>query len=105
MRAVAGLSERELARVRGRLVDFSEEMFDSMRRKEQRRWGECYLRGLMLDGKRKSIEPMAARLPDGDEQCLQQFVNQSPWVPVPVRRALARRTEPVKSNETVAVRI
>jgi SRSO17 transposase len=47
--------------------------------------------GLMLDGKRKSIEPMAARLPDGDEQCLQQFVNQSPWDPVPVRRALARR--------------
>jgi len=50
-----------------------------------------YVRGLMLDGKRKSIEPMAARLPDGDEQCLQQFVNQSPWDPVAVRRALARR--------------
>ena len=50
-----------------------------MRRKDQRRWGGVYLRGLMLDGKRKSIEPMAARLDDGDEQCLQQFVNQSPW--------------------------
>ena len=91
MREVAGLSERELARVRGRLVEFSEEMFASMRRRDQRRWGEVYLRGLMLDGKRKSIEPMAARLADGDEQCLQQFVNQSPWDPVPVRRALARR--------------
>jgi SRSO17 transposase len=88
---VAGLSERELARVRGRLVEFSEEMFASMPRKDQRRWGEVYLRGLMLDGKRKSIEPMAARLADGDEQCLQQFVNQSPWDPVLVRRALARR--------------
>jgi SRSO17 transposase len=91
MRDVAGLSERELARVRGRLVEFSEEMFASMRRKDQRRWGEVYLRGLMLDGKRKSIEPMAARLADGDEQCLQQFVNQSPWDPVPVRRAVAVR--------------
>src|ERR1700678_4374297 len=91
MRGVAGLSERELARVRGRLGEFSEEMFASMRRKDQRRWGEVYLRGLMLDGKRKSIEPMAARLADGDEQCLQQFVNQSPWDPVAVRRALARR--------------
>jgi SRSO17 transposase len=91
MREVAGLSERELARVRGRLVEFSEEMFASMRRKDQRRWGEVYLRGLMLDGKRKSIEPMAARLADGDEQCMQQFVNQSPWDPVPVRRALAER--------------
>jgi SRSO17 transposase len=91
MQAVAGLSERELARVRGRLVEFAGEMFVSMARKDQRRWGECYVRGLMLDGKRKSIEPMAARLADGDEQCLQQFVNQSPWDEVAVRRALARR--------------
>jgi SRSO17 transposase len=91
MRAVAGLLPGDLARVRGRLVEFASEIFDSMGRKDQRRWGEVYLRGLMLDGKRKSIEPMAARLPDGDEQCLQQFVNQSPWDPVPVRRALARR--------------
>jgi len=91
MQVVAGLSERELARVRGRLVEFVSEMFASMRRKDQRRWGECYVRGLMLDGKRKSIEPMAARLRDGDEQCLQQFVNQSPWDEVAVRKALARR--------------
>ena len=91
MGSVSGLSERELSRVRGRLVEFAAEMFESMARKDQRRWGEVYLRGLMLDGKRKSIEPMAARLVDGDEQCLQQFVNQSPWDPVPVRRVLARR--------------
>jgi SRSO17 transposase len=91
MQAVSGLSERELLRVRGRLVEFCGEMFESMPRKDQRRWGEVYVRGLMLDGKRKSIEPMAARLADGDEQCLQQFVNQSPWDPVAVRRALARR--------------
>jgi len=45
----------------------------------------------MLDGKRKSIEPMAARLQDGDEQCLQQFVNQSPWRWEPVRERLAVR--------------
>ena len=91
MQDVAGLSDKQLARIRGRLIEFAEEMFSSMRRKDQRRWGEVYLRGLMLDGKRKSIEPMAARVPDGDEQCLQQFVNQSPWDWVPVRRALARR--------------
>ncbi|MEO8968376.1 MAG: IS701 family transposase, partial [Solirubrobacteraceae bacterium] len=91
MQDVAGLSERDLARVRGRLVEFAGEMFCSMGRKDQRAWGEVYLRGLMLDGKRKSIEPMAARLADGDEQCLQQFVNQSPWDWVAVRKTLARR--------------
>src|SRR5213083_2936688 len=91
MLAVAGLSDRELARARGRLVEFSLEMFESMARKDQRRWGEVYLRGLMLDGRRKSIEPMAARLDGGDEQCLQQFVNQSPWDERVVRANLARR--------------
>jgi hypothetical protein len=38
---VAGLSERELAWVRGRLVEFCSEMFESLARKDQRRWGRC----------------------------------------------------------------
>jgi hypothetical protein len=40
---------------------------------DQRAKAEQYVRGLLLDGRRKSIQPMAARLPDGDEQGLQQF--------------------------------
>lgn len=88
---MAGLSDGQLARVRPRLEVFAEEVFASMARRDQRRWGGVYLRGLMLDGKRKSIEPMAARLEDGDEQCLQQFVNQSPWRWEPVRERLAVR--------------
>ena len=91
MGSVSGLSATQLARVRGRLGEFAAEMFEPMARRDQRRWGEVYLRGLMLDGRRKSIEPMAARLADGDEQCLQQFVNQSPWRWEPVRRRLAVR--------------
>lgn len=34
---------------------------------------------------------MAERLPDGNMQALQQFVNQSPWDPLPVRRRIAHR--------------
>jgi SRSO17 transposase len=93
MGRVSGLTPGKLQRVRARLVEFAAEMFEPMARKDQRRWGEVYLRGLMLDGKRKSIEPMAARLEDGDEQCLQQFVNQSPWPWEPVRRRLALRMD------------
>jgi SRSO17 transposase len=81
----------ELAKARGELVAFAAEMLGSLPRCDQRRWGETYLRGLMLDGHRKSIEPMAARLEDGDEQCLQQFVNQSPWEWQPVRERVAAR--------------
>jgi SRSO17 transposase len=92
MALVAGLSEKRLRRIGGRLEAFAGEVFEgAMGRSQQRRWGGVYLRGLMLDGKRKSIEPMAARLADGDEQCLQQFVNQSPWDERVVRANLARR--------------
>jgi SRSO17 transposase len=49
-------------------------------------WSGVYLQGLLLDGERKSIEPLSHRvtLPEGltskdPEQALQQFVNQSPW--------------------------
>jgi hypothetical protein len=38
----------------------------------------------MLDGRRKSIQPMAERLPDVNMQALQHFVNQSTWDPTPV---------------------
>jgi SRSO17 transposase len=83
------MTPAELAQVRRRLVAFAAEMFQPLARADQRRWGEVYLRGLMLDGKRKSIQPMAERLPDGNEQALQQFVSQSPWDWRPVRQRLA----------------
>ncbi|WP_432031041.1 IS701 family transposase, partial [Streptomyces sp. 1222.5] len=81
----------EVERLRGELAEFVADVFGSLPRRDQRRWGECYLRGLMLDGRRKSIQPMAKRLPDGNMQALQQFVNQSPWDPLPVRRRIAQR--------------
>jgi SRSO17 transposase len=51
--------------------------------------GELYLRGLLLDGKRKSMQPMAAGL-RGDHQQLQQFVTTSTWDYAEVRGRLAR---------------
>ena len=43
----------------------------------------------MLDGRRKSMQPMAERL-GVDHQRLQQFITTSPWDVVPVRKALVR---------------
>jgi SRSO17 transposase len=64
-----------------------------MGRQERRKHAEEYIRGLLMDGERKSIEPIASRLPDGDVQALQQFVNQSPWPSQEVRASLARKVE------------
>ncbi|MBB5960756.1 SRSO17 transposase, partial [Saccharothrix tamanrassetensis] len=47
-----------------------------------------YLRGLLSDGKRKSMQPMGERL-GVDHQRLQQFVTTSTWDHVEVRRRLA----------------
>lgn len=53
-------ADRDLARFRGELAEFVADVFASLPRRDQRRWGACYLRGLM-DGRRKSIQPMAER--------------------------------------------
>ena len=80
---MGGITPAELASVRER------DVFESLPRKDQRARGECYLRGLMLDGRRKSIEPMARRLGEVHYQALHHFVAVSPWDWRPVRRRLA----------------
>ena len=68
----------ELAAVRRRLEEFAAEMFASLARRDQRDKGATYVRGLLLDGRRKSMQPMAERL-GVDHQGLQQFVSSSTW--------------------------
>jgi SRSO17 transposase len=94
---------RQVEGLRAELAAFVAEVFASVPRRDQRAKGDCYLRGLMLDGRRKSIQAMAERLPDGNEQNLQQFVNQSPWDPVPVRRRIAERMVPLIGPDAWAV--
>ena len=86
-----GVRAADLEAQRAALIEFAEEMYGSLPRCDQRAKGEQYVRGLLLEGRRKSIQPMAARLPDGDEQGLQQFITDSPWQDAPVRRRLATR--------------
>src|SRR5436305_967254 len=80
----------EMAAVRGRLEEFAAEMFAPLVRRDQRDKGATYVRGLLLDGRRKSMQPMAERL-GVDQQGLQQFVSSSTWAVAPVRERLAGR--------------
>src|SRR3954449_10387476 len=88
----------ELAAVRGRLEEFAAEMFAPLVRSDQRNKGATYLRGLLLDGRRKSMQPMAERL-GVDHQGLQQFLSSSTWAVAPVRERLARRAVAVIAPE------
>ena len=87
------MKPREIERFRLKLEAFLADVVLPMGRKERGQHAEEYIRGLLMDGERKSIEPMANRLPDGDVQALQQFANQSPWSSEKVRASLARKVE------------
>ncbi|MBP1724252.1 MAG: family transposase, partial [Deltaproteobacteria bacterium] len=87
------MKPREIKQFQSKLQAFLADVVLSMGRKERRQHAEEYIRGLLMDGERKSIEPLASRLPDGDVQALQQFVNQSPWSHGEVRASLARKVE------------
>lgn len=88
-----GMKTQEIERFKLKLEAFLADIVILMGRKERRQRAAQYIRGLLLDGERKSIEPMADRLADGNVQALQQFVNQSPWSSGNVRACLARKME------------
>src|SRR5687768_12034208 len=77
-----------MALVRPVIEEFAADVFGGLARRDQRGKGELYLRGLLSDGKRKSMQPMAERL-GVDHQQLQQFVTTSTWDHTEVRRRLA----------------
>jgi SRSO17 transposase len=84
------MTPRELLVVRQRLESFAAEVLAPLPRVDQRVKGQSYLRGLLLDGQRKSMQPMAARL-GVDHQGLQQFVTSSTWdVSIPCNRGQFR---------------
>src|SRR3954454_5731548 len=69
-----------------RLEAYAARFRDDFRLDRPARWAPVYLAGLIQEGERKSIEPLARRValpPElqvkDPDQALQQFVNQSPW--------------------------
>jgi SRSO17 transposase len=81
---IGGMDARKLTKLRKDLASFLDDVVGTLGNARRRRWCETYVRGVLLDGGRKSIEPMAARLrkiesgAEDYEQALQQFINQSP---------------------------
>ncbi|WP_373420612.1 IS701 family transposase [Frankia casuarinae] len=85
------MTPEEMAVVRPVVEEFAARMFVDLPRRDQRAKGELYLRGLLLDGKRKSVQPMAERLGVDHQQLqqLQQFLRNSTWDYAEVRARLA----------------
>ena len=77
----------------GELGRWLEPFLVRLRRKAQRYWAPFYLKGLILPGERKSIEPLAARVAPGDTQQLHHFVSTSPWPTAPLEEELVRAAD------------
>jgi SRSO17 transposase len=90
------MDAKRLRRLQVELARYLDDVLTDLGRQGRRSWAELYLRGLLLDGRRKSAGAMAERLqridrsPQDYEQGLQQFLSQSPWDERPVRDQLAR---------------
>ncbi|MFC9973913.1 IS701 family transposase [Spirillospora sp. NPDC127200] len=84
------MTPEELAGCRARLEEFAVQVLAPLARADQRDKGGLYLRGLLLEGRRRSMQPMAVRL-GIDHQRLQQFITSSTWSYQQVRAVLARR--------------
>jgi SRSO17 transposase len=70
----------------------AEVLAEAMNRPVQLVNGSLYLRGLLEEGPRKSLEPLVGRLGgEADYQSMQQFLADSPWDPGLVVRAVAER--------------
>ena len=59
------MTDAQVEKCRKRLEQFLADLLEPLGRSERKHWSEVYVRGLLLDGERKSIEPLASRVPDG----------------------------------------
>ncbi len=93
------MKRRDIDRLDRELGNFIDSMVDGMGRPERRRAMGSYVTGLLLDGERKSVQPMAARLVDDPteiesmRQRLQQAVCFSPWSDAEVFARVAKKIE------------
>ena len=85
------MTAKEAAALDERLDRFLGEVTASLGRSERHRWAKIYLQGLLMEGGRKSIEPLANRMAGADVQSLRQFVGQSPWAVEEIQQRLAEK--------------
>lgn len=89
------MTPTQLKKLDRELSSFLDEMVTGMGRPERRAAMRHYITGLLLDGERKSVQPMAARLAkdesdaDAMRQRLQDCVSLSPWSDEEMLRRLA----------------
>jgi len=76
---VINLAPRDMTALADELLAYHAYFAPLFHRTEQRSWALTYLQGQLADLERKSIEPMALALADGNVQAMQQFISLGAW--------------------------
>lgn len=93
------MTKREMQKLEHKLDAYIESLVVDLGREERRRALKWYAMGLLLDGERKSIEPMAGRLVENDSdrdamrQRLQQAITNADWSEAEAFRRLALKLQ------------
>jgi SRSO17 transposase len=75
------------------LEAWSEPFLEALGHPARRHWAPYYLRGLLLPGERKSVQPMSARLGLPAHDQLHNFVASPAWDGAPLEAALAAKAD------------
>ena len=73
------MTEDEVRAAAERLVDFHERFAPLFGKEQAQDHSYTYIKGLMVCPERKSIEPIALNVGDGQVSALQKFINIAPW--------------------------
>ena len=75
------------------LAAWSEPFLDALEHPARRHWAPYYLRGLLLPGERKSVQPMATRLGLPAHDQLHNFIASPSWDGAALEAVLARKAD------------
>ena len=73
------MTQDEVRAAAERLVDFHERFAPLFGKEQAQDHAYTYVKGLMVCPERKSIEPIALNVGDGQVSALQKFINNAPW--------------------------
>jgi SRSO17 transposase len=101
------MTEDEVRAAAERLVRFHERFAPLFGKEQAQDHGYTYVKGLMVCPERKSVEPIALNVGDGQVSALQKFINIAPWdhgdVQAEVQAVFADELVPTATGSPIGV--
>jgi len=104
---IPSMTEDEVRAAAERLVEFHERFAPLFGKEQAQDHAYTYVKGLMVCPERKSIEPIALNVGDGQVSALQKFINIAPWdhgdVQAEVQSVFADELAPTTAGSSIGV--